>query len=80
MDFRHPDLIDRPRCRSDYSEGAELGSHRSAEGLSAILFALLTFSALALASLAADGASFVPLLAILGALVVLLLLNGLRSD
>ncbi|HEY7256478.1 MAG TPA: hypothetical protein VH476_07310 [Solirubrobacterales bacterium] len=79
MEFRHPDLIDRPRCRSDYSEGAELGLRRSAEGLIATLFGLVVLSIGALGSLAAEGTSFTPLLAILGALVVLLLLNGLRS-
>jgi hypothetical protein len=78
MDFRHPDMIDRPRCRSDYSEGAELGYRRSAEGLIVALFGLVIISILALGSLAAQGASFAPLLAILGTLAVLLVLNGFK--
>jgi hypothetical protein len=80
FEFRHPDLVDRQRCRSDYSEGAEFGVRRSADGLVAALFGLAILSILALGSLAASGASFAPLLAILGALVVLLLLSGLRPD
>lgn len=76
---RHPDLIDRPRTRSDYSEGAELGLSRPAEGLAAVLFALVFLSASALASLAADGASFAPLLAIIATAASLLLLSALRA-
>jgi hypothetical protein len=80
MHFRHPDLIDHPRYRSDFSEGAELGLRRSHEGLAVTLFALVIGSVLALVSLAANGTSFVPLLAILAAFAVLLLLSCIRSQ
>ena len=51
MFFRHPDQVDRPRCRSDYAEGAELGIRRSGDGLIAILCVLAVVSVLALGSL-----------------------------
>jgi len=76
MFFRHPDQVDRPRFRSDYADGAEFGTRRSGEGLFAILGVLAFFSVLALISLAANGASFTPLLVILGGFAVLLLLSG----
>ncbi len=79
MNFRHPDLVDRPRCRSDYADGAELGIRRSSQGLIAILCVLAFVSILALVSLAANGASFVPLLAMIAAFWVLAGLSGLRS-
>lgn len=79
MFFRHPDQVDRPRCRSDYAEGAELGIRRSGEGLIATLCVLAVVSALALLSLAASGTSFVPLLVMLAGFVVLAGISGLRS-
>jgi hypothetical protein len=79
MFFRHPEQVDRPRTRSDYAEGAELGIRRHGEGLFATLCVLAFVSVLALGSLAASGTSFVPLLAILGAFAVVLGLSGLRS-
>jgi hypothetical protein len=79
MFFRHPDQVDRPRFRSDYAEGAELGIRRFGEGLMAILCGLAFVGVLALASLAASGTSFVPLLVMFAALAVLLGLSGLRS-
>ena len=79
MFFRHPDQVDRPRCRSDYAEGAELGIRRSGEGLIATLGVLAVVSVLALLSLAASGTSFVPLLVMLAAFVVLAGISGLRS-
>jgi hypothetical protein len=79
--FRQPELVDRPRTRSDYSEGAELGIRRSGQGLFATLCVLALASVLALGSLAANGASFAPLLAIVVAFAVLVGLSGLlRSD
>ena len=79
MFFRHPDQVDRPRLRSDYAEGAELGIRRSGQGLIATLGVLAVVSALALLSLAASGTSFVPLLVMLAAFAVLAVLSGLRS-
>jgi hypothetical protein len=75
--FRQPELIDRLRTRSDYADGAELGIRRSGDGLFATLCVLALVSVLALASLAASGASFVPLFAIVAAFVVLTGLSGL---
>lgn len=79
MFFRHPDQVDRPRCRSDYADGAELGIRRSGEGLLLTLCVLAFISALALVSLAANGTSFVPLLVMITAFGVLVGVSGLRS-
>lgn len=80
MHFRHPDLIDHPRCRSDFSEGAELGLRHPPEGVMTVLFVLRLVSVLAVASLAASGASLIPLGVILGGGFGLLLLCGFRSS
>jgi hypothetical protein len=79
--FRQPELIDRHRTRSDYADGAELGIRRAGDGLIAALSALLLVSVLALASLAASGTSFVPLLTIFVAFAALVGVSSLlRSD
>lgn len=80
MFFRHPDQVDRPRTRSDYAEGAELGIRGFGQGLMALLCVLAFVSVLALVSLAANGASLVPLLVMFAAFAVLAGLSGLRSD
>lgn len=79
MNFRHPELADRQRFHSDFSEWAGTGRDRTAEELLGPLVLLALLCVAAVASLAAAGTSLVPLLALLVATALLILIGALRA-
>jgi hypothetical protein len=78
MIFRHPERLDRQRFHQDLDEGADIGVNRPAQSLIGLLVVLAFISLLAVGSLASQGSSLAPLLAIAAGFAALLLLSCLR--